>query len=299
MLLGLKRGIKYGLKIFKQNLDLGFINLFVFSITLFLCTAFFFSEKVGEVLIKNLREKADISVYFKEETPKEEIFKIKEEILKIQGVEKVKFFSKDENLERFKKRHQKDSTILEALEAVGNPFFNSLSIYVKDFQNLESVLEFLKTKENLIQEEDYSEKKSTIDKIFNISKNIQKGLLFTSLFFIFISCLIVFFTVHLTILSQKEEITIQKLVGASNFNILFPFLFQEILWAILGILIAILGFTLTLKALTPYSNFLLPETQIFDIFKNNLLELLGLNFLIALILASFSTFFAIKRYLKI
>jgi cell division transport system permease protein len=299
MLLGLKRGIKYGLKIFKQNLDLGFINLFVFSITLFLCTAFFFSEKVGEVLIKNLKEKADISVYFKEETPKEEIFKIKEEILKIQGVEKVEFLSKDENLERFKKRHQKDSTILEALETVGNPFFNSLSIYVKDSQNLESVLEFLKTKENLIQEEDYSEKKSTIDKIFNISKNIQKGLLFTSLFFIFVSCLIVFFTVHLTILSQKEEITIQKLVGASNFNILFPFLFQEILWAILGILIAILGFTLTLKALTPYSNFLLPETQIFDIFKNNLLELLGLNFLIALILASFSTFFAIKRYLKI
>jgi len=299
MLLDLKRGIKYGLKIFKENLSLGFINLFVFSLTLFLCTAFFFSEKVGEVLIKNLKEKADLSIYFKEEVPKEEIFKIKEEILKIQGVEKVEFISKDENLEKFKKRHQKDSTILEALETVGNPFYDSLSIYVKEPQDLEAVLKFLETKKDLIQEENYSERKTTIDKIFNISKNIQKGLFFTSLFFIFVSCLIVFFTVHLTILNQKEEITVQKLVGASNFNILFPFLFQEILWALLGILVSVLAFTLVLKILTPYSTFLLPETQIFDIFKNNLLKILGLNFLIALILASFSNYFATKRYLKI
>ncbi len=297
MFLELKRAIKYGLKVFKQNLGLGFINLFVFSITLFLCTLFFFSGKVGGILIKNLKEKADISVYFKEEVPKEEIFKIKEELLKIQGVEKVEFISKDENLEKFRKKHEKDFIILEALETVGNPFFDSLSVYVKEAQNLEGVLEFLKGKKDLIQEEDYSEKKSTIEKIFKISKNIQKGLFFTSLFFIIVSCLIVFFTVHLTILNQKEEITVQKLVGASNFNILFPFLFQEILWAFLGVLVAILSFALLLKFLTPYTIFILPEIQIFDIFKNNLFKILGLNFLIALVLAFVSTFFATKRYL--
>jgi len=299
MILEIKRGVKYGLKIFKGNLGVGLINLFVFSITLFLCSSFLFSEKLGEIFIKNLKEKADISVYFKEEVTSDEIFKIKEEILKIEGVEKVEFISKEENLEKFKEKHQKDSAILSALETVGNPFLNSLSIYVKESKNLDSVLEFLNTKKDLIEEEDYSEKKSTIDKIFNISKNIQKGLFFISIFFILVSCLIVFFTVHLTILNQKEEITVQKLVGASNFYILFPFLFQEILWAFLGVLISTFSFVLLLKFLTPYSKFILPEAQIFDIFKNNFLKILSLNFLVAFFLAFISTYFATKKYLKI
>jgi cell division transport system permease protein len=299
MIVALKRGIKYGWNTFTKNLGVGFINLFVFSFTLFLCTLFFFSLKVSEILTENLKQKADISVYFKEGVLKEEIFKIKEELLKIEGVEKVEFLSKDENLEKFKKRHQKDPTIISALEIVGNPFFDSLSIYVKDSQKIEEVLKFLENKKDLIQEEDYSEKKTTIDKIFNITKNIQRGLLLVSLFFIGVSTLIVFFTVHLTILNQKEELTVQKLVGASNFTILFPFLFQEILWALFGVIISLLTFFFLLKFLTPYSTFLLREGQFFDIFKENFFKILSLNFLIAFVLASFSTYFAGKRYLKI
>jgi cell division transport system permease protein len=299
MLVELKRGIKYGWKIFVKNFGLGLINLFVITITLFLCTLFFFSQKLGEVLINNLKEKADISVYFKEEVKKEDIFKIKEELLKIEGVENVVFTSKDENYKKFEKKHQNDPVIISALETIGNPFFDSLSIYVKEPQNINSVLDLLNAKRDLIQEEDYSEKKSTIDKIFNISKNIQKGLLGTSFFFIIISFLIVFFTVHLTILNQKEEIAIQKLVGASNFNILFPFLFQEILWALFGVLLSILIFIFLLKILSPYSSFFLQNGQFFRIFKENFFKILGMNILIGLFLSTFSTYFATKRCIKI
>jgi cell division transport system permease protein len=106
MLNFIKRIVKYGWKIFIRDGEIALTNVFILVMVISLISFLFIFREVGQILISYLREKADISVYFKEGVPEEEILKLEEEISKIPEVKEVKYFSKEGALEEFKKRYK-------------------------------------------------------------------------------------------------------------------------------------------------------------------------------------------------
>jgi cell division transport system permease protein len=299
MILQLKRTIKYGLKTITRDGEIFLTSVSILFIAISLISFLFIFRKTSQFLISSLKEKADVSVYFKENTPEEEILKIKEEISKNPEF-KVDFVSKEEALKEFERRHKENPILMEALKEIGeNPFLASLSIKAKEPGKYEELLSFFKEKEDLIEKIDYSERKPLIEKIFSLSTNLEKGGILISLILVLISVFVVFNTTRLSINNFKEEISIQRLVGASNWFIRGPFLVQGIFAGIFSALLSLLTVFLTCYFLSPKLSVLFEGFNLFKIFSSNLLLLILIQFFAGILLGTIPTLIAIRRFLKI
>jgi cell division transport system permease protein len=299
MILELKRTIKYGLKTITRDGEIFLTSVSILFIAISLISFLFIFRKTSQFLISSLKEKADISVYFKEDTPEEEILKIKEEISKNPEF-KVDFVSKEEALKEFKRRHKENPTLMEALKEIGeNPFLASLSIKTKEPVKYEELLSFLREKEEIIEKIDYSERKPLIERIFSLSRNLEKGGILISLILVLISVFVVFNTTRLSINNFKEEISIQKLVGASNWFIRGQFLVQGLFAGILSALFSLLTVFLTSYFLSPKLSVLFEGFNLFEIFSSNLGILILIQFFAGILLGTIPTIIAIRRFLKI
>jgi cell division transport system permease protein len=299
MILQLKRTIKYGLKTITRDGEIFLTSVSILFIAISLVSSLFIFRKTSQFLISLLKEKADVSVYFKEETPEEEILKIKEEISKNPEF-KVDFISKEEALKEFERRHKENPILMEALKEIGeNPFLASLSIKAKKPGKYEELLSFLKEKEDLIEKIDYSQRKPLIEKIFFLSINLEKGGILISLILILVSVFVVFNTTRLSINNFKEEISIQRLVGASNWFIRGPFLVQGIFAGVLSALLSFLIVFLSCYFLSPKLSLLFEDLNLFKIFSSNLRNLILIQFFAGILLGTIPTLIAIRKFLKI
>jgi cell division transport system permease protein len=270
----------------------------ILTLTLFLFSSFFLFEKGGKMLIRKIEEKADFSVYFKTEIPEEEILKMKDGLLKFQEVEKVKYVSREEALLAFKERHKENPTLMEALREVGNPFLASLNIRLRDPNEFEKISDFFKRKEEMVEKIDFFQRKPLIEKIFSLSTYFKKTMTVLILIFLFVSFLVVFATLHLSISNYREEIFTQRLVGASNFTISFPFLFQGIVAGIIAAIISTILINVVFFFLSPKLEILFPEIKVYDLLRENLILLFFYQALLGSSWGFLSSFLATKKYLK-
>jgi len=298
MILQIKRTIKYGWKTITRDGEIFLTTTAILFIVISLISFLFIFRKTTQFLIFSLKEKADVSVYFKEDAPEEEILKIKDEISKNSDF-KVEFISKEEALNEFKRRHKENPLLMEALKEVGqNPFLASLNIKAKDPVKYEEIISFLKAEESFIEKIDYFERKPLIEKIFTISTNLEKGALLVFLVLVLISVFVVFNTTRLSIDNFKEEIQIQKLVGASNWFIRGPFLVQGIF---AGILAGMTSFFVVLwicYILTPKISLLSEDLNLLEIFFAHLKTLVLLHLLSGIFLGTIPSLIAIRKFLK-
>jgi cell division transport system permease protein len=295
----IKRTIKYGLKIIVRDGEIFLTSVFILFLVISLISFLFIFRKTSEFLISSFKEKVDISVYFKEETPEDEILKIKDEISKNPEI-KVEFVSKEEALKEFEKRHKENKILMNALKEVGeNPFLASLSIKAKEPNQYEELLSFLKEKESFIEKVDYSERKPLIERIFSLSSNLEKGGILISSVLILISIFVVFNTTRLSITNFKEEISIQRLVGASSWFIRGQFLVQGMIAGIFSALISLLIVFLSCYFLSPKISILFEGLNLLEIFSSNLGILILIQFSAGILLGSIPSLIAVRRFLKI
>ena len=224
----IKKIAKFGWQIFSRNLGPSLATIFIIFITLALITSLFLLREVSQFLIATLKEKTDISIYLKTESKEEEILGFKDEISKIPEVKNVEYISREAAYEEFIQRHKDNPLLMESLVEVGNPFLASLNIIAGDTINYEKLINFLENSsfQNLIEKVDYHQRKPIIEMIFSITSNINRIGIVISLILAVISILVAFNTIRLAIYAQKEEIKIQRLVGASNWFIRGPFIIQ-------------------------------------------------------------------------
>jgi cell division transport system permease protein len=301
MLNFIKRIVKYGWKIFIRDGEIALTNVFILVMVISLISFLFIFREVGQILISYLREKADISVYFKEGVPEEEILKLEEEISKMPEVKEVKYFSKEGAFEEFKKRYKENPILMEALSEIGaNPFLASLSIKAKEASQYEAIINFLNEKNSqFIEKIDYYQRKPLIERIFSIISNFEKGGILLSTILILISVLVTFNTVRLAIINFGEEISVQRLVGASNWFIRGPFIVQGIISGILAAIFSLFLLAISCWFLSPKIEVLFEGLDVFKIFSEKIAILISIQFLAGIFLGVISSLIAIRRYLKI
>lgn len=299
--------IKYIVKIFKSgwaNLKRqGFLTLatsIVIFIAVVLGTALFLFQGGISFLTDAIKDKIDVSIYFNEQVSREEILKIREEVVKIEEVTKASYVSPEEAYENFVKNHQ-DDPYLESLKAIEiNPFLPSLVIQTKEPSQYKVVSDFFNKEEytSLIYEIDDYKRGIIIDRISAMSDGIKNIGIALTLFLSFIAITVTLNTLRVSIYSQKEEIEIMRLVGAKNSFIRGPFLVQG---GLCGFFAAIFCFVLFLSIL-----FLLKANleklfmgfDVFGFYQDNIIIILLIQLLIGVGLGLISSFFAVRKYLK-
>jgi cell division transport system permease protein len=277
-------------------------NIFIMAMAIFAISSLFLLKDISQFLISNIQEKVDVSVYFKYEVMEDEILKAKSELSKIPEVKEVNYVSKEEALRNFTEKHKGNSILMESLQEVGgNPFLPSLGVKAFQAHQYEAVVSFLQGSQfgSLIEKIDYHERKPVIESVYNAASTFNKAGIIFSIVLVIVASLVTFNAIRLSIYNSKEEIKIQRLVGASRWFIKGPFLVQGAISGFLAGLICLLLFALLTFSFNSRVESLFPGLGLFNLFISSFWIILLIQLLTGIVLGVTASSIAARKYLNV
>jgi len=300
-----QRVITLALQNFWRNIWLSVVTVTIITLSLFSVSSLGVLNTLSQQALNRLEEKIDISVYLKPSLKDEEIQTLKQDVeSNMAGVKSVTLISAAEALQTFKAKHESNAAISESLLELGkNPLGASLVIKAVSEDGYRSILKELEGPKfsAFIQEAKFGDYRQIIDSIASLTAKLERLALIISLFFLCISLLVVFNTIRINIYAHREEISIMRLVGASNWFIRSPFWVESTLYAALGTLVTAAIFFPVLSALQPYvdSFFNGMDFNLVQYFTDRSIWFFGGQFLAASLLSILASTIAMRRYLRI
>jgi cell division transport system permease protein len=222
-------------------------------LTLMSLSTFFIINVALNAGIQAVQEKIDLSAYIADGAPEADILNLQTELADFSEVTTVKYVSKEEALDRYKEQNKNNQKLLESLEGLDNPLPASVEVKVTDPQYIEKIAATFEKEEYKahISKVSYKENKIVIDRLVNATKFIQRvGITATTAFGI-VSLIIIYNTIRIAVFSQKNDIEIMKLVGATNWFIRGPFVLEGVLYGIIGTIISMIGLAALLYYASP------------------------------------------------
>jgi cell division transport system permease protein len=169
--------------------------------------------------IANLKDKIDISIYFKPSIEESEILLVQEQLGKVEGVVKTEYISRDKALEFFKQKYGHNQTLLKALDEIGeNPLSASVNIKIKNTEDYDKILTYVETavfKDKLVNI-NFTENRDLLNKTTSLINSLRIGSMVITVVLTAVAVIVAFNTIRIAIYSMREEINIMKLVGATN-----------------------------------------------------------------------------------
>jgi cell division transport system permease protein len=301
--ISLFRAIKFSFQDFVRNIWLSLVTIFVLLLALFSVNVMITINTVGNAMVNAVKNKVDISLYLKTDTPEDKIKMLKARISNIDNVSDVKYISQAEALKNFQAKHKNDPEILDALKEIGkNPLTPSLVVKPKNIARYDDLINNLnKINDDIIDSRDFSDHRTLIYKINQISTRINETGMVVSFVFIGIALLMVYNSIRVAIYTHRREINIMRFVGASNWFIKAPFLISALLYALMGVLAIIIIFFAFLNILQPYLEvfFIDYNVNIIAYFANNFWQIFSLEFLVAALVNIVASIIAVGKYSKV
>lgn len=215
---------------FKRNIWMTLASIFTVVLSLFILG--FFS-----IVILNLNKMADtlesqvqISVYLKDDLSQEEIDETKETLSKIEGLQDIKFTTREEAMKNFKERLGDQQFLLDALDDT-NPLPNSFSLTVTSPQQVKTIAD---TAAALDSVESASYSQDIINHLFNLTHLIRLIGVALIILLTGAAIFIISNTIRLTVFARRKEIAIMKYVSATDWFIRWPFLLEGICLGFIG-----------------------------------------------------------------
>ncbi|MCK9393322.1 permease-like cell division protein FtsX, partial [bacterium] len=231
MLNFIKKIIQGGWKNFRRQGFLSFATALIIFVVVLLGSSLFIFEGGVKFFSEKIRDKIDVSVYFKESVDRETILDLKSQVEKMPEVRSIEYISPEDAYAIFSKSHEGDdfSRSLQAIQV--NPFLASLKIKTNFPEQYTVVADFFKKEEVAPYVRDVNDHKRglIIEKFSKIATNIENIGLIATIILSLIAIVITYNTVRLSIHSQRIEIEVMHLVGAKNNLVRGPFLVQGML----------------------------------------------------------------------
>lgn len=307
MITVLSRIIHYGLKNFVRNGLLSTATVAIVTLCLLVFAGLILANATTDHLVGFLEDKIDIAVYFKTNTPEDEILAVQSALEKLSEVRTVDYISADKALEIFKERHADEPAIAQSLDELNqNPLEASLSIKAKNPQQYASIAQYLQTPDlaQYIDTVSYNKNQAVIDRLGAIVGGVNRVGLLLTIILSLISGLVVFNTIRLVIYSNRDEIIIMRAVGASNTFVRGPYIMEGmiigVLAAVISLVIILLGLLIAPLIYSGTSSFDLsiPGFSLSGYFFAHILSLLLYQILFGVGLTIISSLIAVRRYLR-
>jgi cell division transport system permease protein len=298
------RIFKQGIINFFRNGVLSFASTTVMVLTLLSLSMFFAVTLTLTAGIKEFRNKIDISVFIRDEASNSEILELQQAIAKLDNVEKVNYISKEDALKIFTEQHKNDASVTDSLKIVDNPLPASLGVKVNDTSKLNQLDELIKSSEDynkIVESVSYLENKSTIDGLFKATDVIRNIGIVASIVFGIVTIVIVFNTIRIAIFSQKDDIEIMKLVGATQWYIRGPFIIEGVLYGVAATLVAtpILLSVIYYYGIPMIRDYFGNEgISVANYLGNNMVMVVALQLVVGLAISIISSWLAMRKYLR-
>jgi cell division transport system permease protein len=266
-----------------------------------------FSGVVLSSTLETIKNKVDIDIYFTKGASEESMLAFANDVKKNADILDVKYISREQAYTNFRERHKDEEATIQALTEIGdNPLPASINVKAKDPNRYDSIVTFLKQKETAMSDNDiidkinYTEKNQqaigSLNRIINASNKL--GVLI-AIFFAIVSILITFNTIRLAIYIFREEVSVMRLVGASETYIRAPFVTVGILYGVVSAIVT----TIILLPITHYAGNWTEKLgtgiNLFNYYQSNLIYITLALVVAGSALGAISSFLAIKKYLKV
>jgi cell division transport system permease protein len=306
MWVAFKRMVRSGAVGFWRNAFVSLAAVFVMTIALFVIGSIATVDQLLGASLQQIESKVDINLYFTVGAPEAEMQAMKTRLESLPEVAEVTFTSREEALAEFRERHQGDAPTIQALEELGdNPLGASLAIRAHNTGQYEGIALFLdeqKASESpqapIIDRVNFVKNRDAIDKLASIINVVERASIAAMLVLVVAAVAITFNTIRLAIYTSREEISVMRLVGASNTFIRGPFMLQGILYGLVSGMIALIIMYPLLMWLGPGTETFF-QFNIFDYFVGNF----GYVFLVivgsGIVMGLISSALAVSRYLRV
>lgn len=250
-------------------------------------------------LIEIVNSKLTISLYLKDEFPKDnmEVVKLMEEIKKQTPTVKIEYKSKDEVLEEMRK---KDAELVSIIKSQ-NPLpatINLSNIKIEEYEKLNYVIEsklWILTDFKTNSTYDYRTQYERIVKIIWILKTLKLALYIIIWVFLLSIFVITYSIIWNFIYHYRDEIYITKLVWWSNSFIYGPFVFQGIIYSILWFFVSTNVFLIMINNLSV----IFDKSKVKEyVINSDLNYILLIQLAIFIFIWSLSSFLSSRKYIR-
>ncbi|TZE83115.1 permease-like cell division protein FtsX [Calorimonas adulescens] len=244
-------------------------------------------------IASQIESQLEIRVFLKNDLKEEDTKILEDKIKAIDGVQDIKYESKEQALENFKKQLGDRSDLLAGLEG-DNPMPSSFIIKTESPQVIEDVVAKVKGMDGVDQVR-YG--KDIVEKILNVTYVIRMVSLVLIVVLIIVAVVIIYNTIRIAVYARRREIVIMRYVGATDWFIRWPFIIEGAVLGFLGTAIAIVilrvsyGYTVEYLTSSLFVFGLLPVSMVI---KN----VVGMLFSIGLIIGILGSTLSIHRFLK-
>ena len=288
--------LKQGLKGVFSNKTMSFISVVsVTSVLAILGIVLCIVLNINSFMEKTQSEVNEIRVALDSKLSKEDSLDIKDELAKINGVESVKYQTKDEAFDNMKDSFGEDK---ELLEGVKNPLDNYYILTIADSQKIEELAKSIEKIEGVIEVQYYEE---IMENFLTASNTVKKfgGIVIG---FLLIVCLVLISnTIKARVYSKKEEIQVIKYIGGSNRFVIAPFIVE-------GCIIGLFGSVISLGVCIGMYKYVVENVQLSlnSIVGDMVLPLSSVSYLLVLVLfitgiivGILGSGLSVKKYLKV
>jgi cell division transport system permease protein len=297
------RIIKTGITNFWRNRWLSAASTLIMVVTLVILSILSLLFVITNYSVKTIRERVDISAYFKTGLAESQILTIKSEVEADPRVRSVNYVTAEQALEDFKQRHVNDPLITDSIKELNeNPLPATLQIKAHNLDDYPAIAELLSSERyrGAVDKVNFEDNRLVIERLNRLLRLIVTFGLVLMVIFSLIAVLVIFNTITLTIYNRREEVEIMRLVGATNWYIRGPFLVEALMYSIVATIVTSLLLIPVYTNLMPNINrYLDPGADLFNRGYFHFYYLIIIQLIIASVLSIVSSMLAIRRYLRI
>lgn len=235
-IIGIGRHIRDAFRNFFRNFGLSLSALASINVTLIVVS---FAVLMG-VNFNSFATKVESNVeaiaYIKNEVADADIATIQSDLEKDYRVDTVEFSSKDDELKKASENLDGFSEIAAQYEGEENPLFRVFYIKATDVKELDSLTKDMKNTGNYVEIEYGAGVIDKFIKLFDYARILVVAIIALLLL---VTVFIIFNTIRITIYTRSVQVEIMKLIGASNYHITMPYIYEGILIGVFGSILPI------------------------------------------------------------
>ncbi len=284
------------LKSIARNGWMSIASVGVVSITLLLLGSFMVISFNVALLTQDIKEQIQIVIYLDEACDEETRLELQRMLTLHPQMEEVRYVSKDEAMQRLKKQLGDRAYLLEGIDTgEENPLRDSYELKTKIPEDIPLVAEEIADYPG-VGHLDYGQ--GVVEPLFQftgimrwIGLMFMAGLALTAIF-------LIAHTIRLTVYIRRKEIMIMKYVGATDWFIRWPFIFEGLILGLVGAVIPLIVIYYGYQAAVIWlkSNiYFLPLIPTENIMKEIVRTIIPLGVVLGVLGSSIS----VRRFLKV
>lgn len=268
--------------------------IMIMTLTMFVGLFFAFMSFASQQLLGNLEHKPQVIVFFNDNiTSEDQVLDLEKQLTDTGQVAKMNFVSKDQALAIYKERNKDDPLLLELVTA--NTLPASLEVSAKNVADLPHLYNLIQKTNNI---EEISYQKDIVNTLIVVLGHIRKFGLGLIIFLALTSIFTILTIIGMKIALRRDEIEVERLVGASKWYIRLPFLFEGAFYGLFGAVISWAVLFTGLYLVTPYLAPYLAGLSILPLTLTLVLVALVGGLIAGAAVGVAGSFLAVWRYLK-